>query len=172
MSLDVLDLALGIHVAQSERRQRDDAGALHRLGDHRLDGLGHFGVGDRLDEMRFGAEQEMHRHHAGLRRQRRGIGRGGNAELDVARFDQLQHLRLLPELRAGILLDQHGALAQRLELVGEDIAKDSIASRLGLIVGEAIMLHLLRACAAVIAIDGCGHGRTENFSPAEHRLPL
>jgi len=32
-------------------------------------------------------------------------------------FDQLQQLRLLPELCAGILIDQHGALAQFLELV-------------------------------------------------------
>ena len=77
----------------------------------------------------------------------RGIGRGGNAEFDVAGFHQLQHLRLLPELGARILVDQHGALAQRLELVGEDIAEDAIAGRLRLVVGEAIMLHLLRAGA-------------------------
>ena len=119
--------------------------ALHRIGDHRLHRLGHFGIGDRLDQMRLGAEQEMHRHHAGLRRQRRGIGGRGNTELDIAGFHQLQDLRLLPELRAWILVDQHAALAQFLQLVGEDIAEDAIAGGLGLIIGEAIMLHLLRA---------------------------
>ena len=103
-----------------------------------------------LIEVRFRAEQEVHRHHAGLRRQRRGIRRGGNAEFDVARFHQLQDLRLLPELRAGILVDQHRALAQVLELVGEDIAEDAVTRRLRLIVGEAIMLHFLRAAPAAI----------------------
>jgi hypothetical protein len=41
------------------------------------------------------------------------------AEIDIAGFHQLQHLRLLAELRAGILVDQHRALAQFLQLVGE-----------------------------------------------------
>jgi len=35
---------------------------------------------------------------------------------DVAGFHELQNLRLLPELRAGILVDQHGALAQLFSL--------------------------------------------------------
>ena len=75
-----------------------------------------FGIGERLDHVVFVAEQEMQRHHAGLRRDRRGVGGRDDGELDIARLDQLQHLRLLPELRAGILVDQHGALAQFLEL--------------------------------------------------------
>src|SRR5438046_7665920 len=51
------------------------------------------GSRDCLDQVPLGAEQEMHRHHAGLRRQRRGIGRRRNAELHVACFHQLQDLR-------------------------------------------------------------------------------
>ena len=152
MSSIFLISRLGIHAAQAERRQRNDVGALHGLRDHRLDGLRYLGIGDRLDEMRFRAEQEVHRHHAGLRRQRRGVGGGGNAEFDVARFHQLQDLRLLPELRAGILIDQHGALAQVLELVGEDIAEDAVSGRLRLIIGEAVMLDFLRRRAGAVMI--------------------
>src|SRR6266513_2131931 len=43
-----------------------------------------------------------------------------NAELHVACFHQLQDLRFLAELRAGILVDQHAALAHLLQLVAED----------------------------------------------------
>ena len=68
-----------------------------------------------------------------------------DAEFDVARFHELQDLRLLPELRARILVDQHRALAQFLELVGEDIADNAVAGRLRLIIGEAIMLDVLCA---------------------------
>ena len=37
-------------------------------------------------------------------------------EIEIAGFHQLQDLRLLPELRARKLVDQHRALAQFLEL--------------------------------------------------------
>jgi hypothetical protein len=145
---------------------------LHGVADHRLDRLGHFGVGDRLDQVSFGAEQEMHRHHAGLRRQRRRVGRRGNAEFDVACLHQLQHLRFLPELRAGILVDQHGALAQGFQFVSENVAEDSIARRLWLVVGEAIMLHLLRTGACRHHERACRDCRSEAVSQAVHRLPL
>src|SRR5262249_8523264 len=53
--------------------------------------------------------------------------------------------RLLAELRAGILVDQHGALAQLLELVGKDVADDAVAGGARLVIGEAIPLHVLSA---------------------------
>src|SRR5262249_45340478 len=64
------------------------------------------------------------------------------AELNVARLDQLQHLRLLAELAAGILVDQHRALAQFLELLGEDVAGDAVARADRLVVGELVVLGL------------------------------
>ena len=42
-----------------------------------------------------------------------------DAEIEVAGLHELQDLRFLPELRAGILVDQHRALAQLLELVAK-----------------------------------------------------
>ncbi len=142
--LDLPDLALGIHVAQAQRRERDDPRALHRLGDHRLDRRRHLRVRQRFRKMGFRAEQEMQRHHTGLRRKRRRIGGGGNAELDVAGFHQLQHLRLLPELCARILVDQHGALAELLEPVAEGVADNAVAGAFRLIVGEAEAANVLR----------------------------
>src|SRR6516164_4734931 len=90
----------------------------------------------------------MKRHHAGLRRERRRVRRRTDAEFDIACFDQLQNLRLLPELGAGILVDQHRPTAQFLELVGEKIARDAISSGFWLIIGKAIMPYLLRRCGA------------------------
>ncbi len=113
----------------------------------------------------------MHRHHAGLRRQRCGVGRGRDAEFDVARFHQLQDLRFLPELRAGILVNQHGALAQFLELVAEDIAEDSVTRGFRLVIGEAIMLDLLRISACGHHDRGCDRDRTENPFQIAHCLP-
>jgi hypothetical protein len=90
---------------------------------------------------------------------------------DVAGLDQLQDLRLLPELRARILVDQHRALAQLLELVGEDVAEDAVAGGLRLVVGEAIMLCFLRGGGGC-GENGRGKDRTENFLQTRHRLPL
>jgi len=81
-------------------------------------------------------------------------------------------LRLLPELRAGVLIDQHGALAQFLELVAEDIAEESITRGLRLIVGEAIMLGLLRISTCGRHDRRSGYDRPENFAQARHGLPL
>jgi hypothetical protein len=170
--IDVLDLALRIHVAQTKRRERDHVGALHGVGDHGLDRLRHFRVGHRLGEMLFRPEQEMQRHHAGLRRQGRGIRGGGNAELDVAGFHQLQHLRLLAKLGTGILIDQHGALAQLLELVAENIADDAVARRLRLIVGEAIMFDFLRAGACREHNRRCDDRRIDERLQTSHGVPL
>src|SRR6476620_10091070 len=41
-----------------------------------LDGLGHLGTCQRLLEMVLGSEQEVERHHPGLRRKRCSVGRG------------------------------------------------------------------------------------------------
>jgi hypothetical protein len=62
----------------------------------------------------------------------------------LARFYKLEDLRLLSELRAWILIDKHSPLAQFLEPFTEDIARNAISSGLRLVIGEAIMLHLLR----------------------------
>jgi hypothetical protein len=134
--------------------------ALRGLVDHGPDRIEHLLVGERLDDVTFIAEQEMQRHHPGLRGNRRGVGRGDDGELDVAGFDQLQQLRLLAELRAGILVDQHGALAQLLELVGEQVAGDRIAGVARLVIGKAIMFYLLRACAGREHHRRCGNGQT------------
>jgi len=119
--------------------------------------------------MRLRAEQEMQRHHAGLRRDRRGIGRRDNGEIDVAGSDQLQDLRLLPELRAGILVDQHGAVAQFLELGGEDVVGDAVAGIELLIVGETEMLHLLALRARPQNHHRPGDRRAGQFPCTEHR---
>ena len=155
--LDFPDLPFRIHVAQAEGGKRDNARALNAVGDHRLAGLRKPGIGHRLDEMIFRAEKVVQRHDAGLRRHCRGVRRRRDAELDVAGFHELKHLRLLSELRARILIDQHGALAQVFQLVGKDIAEDAVPSGLGLVIGKAIMLHLLRA-RDVRSYDGCRSG--------------
>jgi hypothetical protein len=90
-------------------------------------------------------KQEVQRHNAGLRRNRRSVCGGHDGKIDIARPDELQDLRLLPELRAGILINQHGALAQFLELCGENVIGDAVAGIELLVVCEAIMLDLLRA---------------------------
>ena len=115
------------------------------VGDHRLAGLRKLGIGHRLDQVVFRAEEIVQGHHAGLRRHGRGIGRRGDAELDIAGLHELQHLRLLSELGARILIDQHRALAQLFQFVCKDVAEDAVSGRLGLVICEAIMLHLLRA---------------------------
>ena len=142
-----MDFLLAVHVAHALRAGRDDVQALRGLVDHRRDRIEHLLVAQRLDQMIGVAEQEVQRHHAGLRRDRRGIGRRDDGEVDVAGLHQLQELRLLPELRARILVDQHRALAQFLELGGKHVVGDAVAGIELLIVGEAIMLDLLRAGA-------------------------
>jgi len=66
------------------------------------------------------------------------------AKVDVAGFDQLENLRLLPQLCARILIDQHRALAQVLELGGKQVVGDAVAGIKLLIVCKAIVLRLLR----------------------------
>ena len=66
------------------------------------------------------------------------------AEIDIAGAQLLQHLRLLAELGAGELIDNHRTMTQIGKLRGEGIAGDTIGRRLGLIVGKAEMPHLIR----------------------------
>ena len=47
--------------------------ALHGVVDHVADRLEHFLIAHRLDVVLIRAEQEMQRHHAGLRRDRRSV---------------------------------------------------------------------------------------------------
>ena len=144
-ALDVLDFVnflLAVHRAQAERGEPDHVRALHRLLDHRLDGFGNPRIGERLRQMVFGAKQKVQRHHAGLRRYRRGIGGRRDGEIDIAGFQQLQHLRLLAKLRAGILIDQELTLAQLLHLVGEDVIGNAVTGRVRLVIGEAVVLFL------------------------------
>ncbi len=131
-------------MAHALRSGRDHMQALRGLVDHGLERFEHAGVGEPLHHVVLVAEQIMQRHDARLRRDRRGVGRGDDRELDVAGLHELENLRLLPELRARILIDDHGALAQFLELVGKEVARDRIAGVARLVIGEAIMLHLLR----------------------------
>src|SRR5206468_2836090 len=73
---------------------------------------------------------------------RRGIRRRDDREFDVTRLDQLQKLRLLPELGAGILVDDHRPL-EFLELGGEHVVSDAVAGIELLIVSEAVVLYVL-----------------------------
>src|SRR5229473_3133007 len=87
---------------------------------------------------------------------------------DIVGPDQLQDLRLLPELRTGKLIDQHGALAQFLELGGKNIVGDAVAGIELLVVSEAIVLHLLRACARGEHHRHRGDRRTDEFPRIPH----
>jgi hypothetical protein len=70
------------------------------------------------------------------------------AKSDVTGLEKLQHLRLLSELSAGKLIDQHRSAAQFLELVGEDIGRNPVARGSRLIIGKPIMNCSLRGGSA------------------------
>src|SRR5262249_24558860 len=121
-ALEILDLAnllLAVKATKALRSDPDDMDSLRSAIDHVPDGFEYFLVTERLDVVILRAEQEMQRHDTGLRRDRRGVRRRYDREVDVARFDQLKNLRLLPQLRARILIDKHRAFAQFLELGGK-----------------------------------------------------
>src|SRR5947209_1384342 len=91
------------------------------------------------------AEDEMQREYSRLRRQRRGVGRRGDDEIDIAGAELLQHHRLLAELRAGELIDAQLAAAQFLQLGVKDIARDAVGGRLGLVIAEGEFALRIRA---------------------------
>src|SRR5204863_8710419 len=94
------------------------------------------------------AEDEVQGEYARLRRQRRGVRRRGDDEVDIARAHLLQHDRLLAELRAGELVYAELAAAQLLELGIEDVGGDAVGRRSRLIVGECeLALRTRRTCA-------------------------
>ena len=78
-------------------------------------------------KVRLVAEYVVQRKHAGLRRDRRRIGGRRDDEVDIAGAQLFQHLRFLPELSAGELVDAEFAAAQFLELGVKDVAGDAVA---------------------------------------------
>src|SRR6185369_6738675 len=97
------------------------------------------------------------------------VRRGADAKLDVAGLHQLQHLRLLAELRTWVLVDQHRSLAQLLELVGEDVGRDAIARVPRLVVGKAVVAYLLPPSRG--GPDGRGQAERDHareFRRSEH----
>ena len=145
-ALEILDLAnllLPVHVTEALGTEADHVNALGGLVDHVPDRFEHLLVLQGLDDVIVRTKQEVQRHDAGLRRDGRRVRRGNNGKINVAGFDQLQDLRLLTQLRPGILLDEHRPLAQLLESCGKQIVCHAVAGRDLLIVSEAIMLDLL-----------------------------
>ena len=94
------------------------------------------GIAEHLDGMRFVAEDEMDREHAGLRLRGRSVGGRQQHEVDVAGLHLLQRLRFGAELGAGILIDRERALAQLHQLLVEHVGADAVAAVLRLVVGE------------------------------------
>jgi hypothetical protein len=79
---------------------------------------------------------------AGFRRHRRSVRGGRDHEVDVAGADFLQHLRLLPQLRAGELVDPHRAMAEFAEFGVEQVRRDAVARGVRLVIGEAVVMDV------------------------------
>ena len=109
---DIVDLLLAVEVTQAKRDGRQHLGALNGVLDHLAERGDHLWIADRLFQVILAIEDEMDRQHAGLGREGRRVGAGGDDKVDVAGADLLEHLRLLPELRPGELVDDHLTLAQ------------------------------------------------------------
>jgi hypothetical protein len=122
-ALEILDLAnflLPVHVTEALGTKADHVNALGGLVDHVPDRFEYLLVLQGLDDVIVRTKQKVQRHDASLRRDRRRVRRGNNGKINVAGFDQLQDLRLLTQLRPGILLDEHRPLAQLLESSGKN----------------------------------------------------
>src|SRR5262249_14610986 len=66
-------------------------------------------------------------------------------EVDIAGADLLQHLGLLPQLRAGKLVDRHRPVAHLHEFAIEEVRGDAVAGRVRLVIGETKMPRLIRS---------------------------
>ncbi len=131
-----MDLLLAVEVAKAEGEQGQYLGALHRVLDHLAEGSDHLGIADRLLQVILVAEDEVDREHPRLGRDGCGVGGGRKDEIDVAGADLLEHLRLLPQLPAGKLVDDQRPVAQLLELVGEGVCRKAVGGGMRLIVAE------------------------------------
>ena len=168
---DVVDLLFPVHVAETHRRQRHDMRALNLVVDHVLEGLGHAGIGERLHQVILRTEHEVDREHPGFRLQGRGIGGRGDAEIDIARTQLLQHLRLLAELRARELVDQQCVVAEFGELGGEGVAGDAVGGGVRLVIGEAEMPYVIGPCRIGHRRGGEKRHNTDDDAVAAQRHP-
>ena len=142
--IDAFDLFLAIQVTWPQRQQGQNMRVLHRFGEHRLHFIHQQRAGYGVHQMLIRPEQIMDRQHTGLRRNRRGVGGGTEDEIDVAGADFLQHLRLLPQLTAGELVDDHRTAAEFGQLRRKQIAADTVSRGVWLIVSKAVMLNVGR----------------------------
>ena len=132
------------------------------------------GIGERLFQVVLGAEHEVDRKDPGFRLQGCRVRGRGDAEIDIARAQLLQDLRLLPELGAGKLVDEHRAVAQLGELTREGVAGDAVGGRMRLVVGEAEMARLVGKARTEPNRNSGSTNRQSHHNPASaHRsLPL
>ena len=115
----------------------------------------------------------MDRQYARLRRDRRRIRGRADHEVDVAGADLLQHLGLLPQLRAGKLVDRHRTVAHLHELGVEEVRRDAVARRMRLVIGEAEMARAVRPCETARKTNRDGKGcRAQPPSAHPAFLPL
>ncbi len=119
-------------------------GALHRFVEHLAHRSHQLRVGERFLEVIFPAEDEVDRHHARFRRDSGGVGGRRDDEIDIAAKDELEGLRLLAQLGARELIDDHCPLAEVLERIAENVGEDAVPGRMRLVVTETEMTRLLR----------------------------
>lgn len=136
--------ALAVEIAKAERSERQHVPVLDGRVEHLPYRRDQPGVADRLDQLVFRTEEVVDRQHARFRRHRRRVGGRADHEIDVAGADLLQHLGLLPQLRAGKLVDRHRPVAQLHKLAIEKVRRDAIARRMRLVVGETEVARLIR----------------------------
>jgi hypothetical protein len=165
--------ALAVEVAQAERGERQHMAVLDGRVEHFAHGGDQPGIGDRLDQLRLGAEDVVDRQHAGFRRDGGRVRGGRDHEVDVAGADLLQHLRLLPQLRARELIDQHRALAEFRQLGVEQVRGDAVARRMRLVIGEAVVMDV-RGLRDDAAEQADRRGQRRAYAPWAHLtfLPL
>jgi hypothetical protein len=131
-----------IDFTHAHREEAQHLRALHLILHHVAKLLRDRGIGEDLHEMVLVAEDEVQREHAGLRRHGRRVGGRRNDEVDVARPQLLQELRLLAELAARELVSAELAAREFFELVVEDVGGHTVRGRRRLVVREAELPRL------------------------------